>query len=144
MEEIKTLATCSDIEFLVQSNKIRHAVENWMDVTDINSIRKRLPKLDPVPEDADEEKAAAIKEKNEKKLIEQGKKNMDAVLDSALEKHPEETVKIIRLCCFVDPDDNSRPIVYYIKAFSEMIKDENVLNFLSSLGNLGQTLGLTL
>ena len=41
----KNLANCTPEEFLVQSNKIRKAVENWLKVTDIMEIRKNVPKL---------------------------------------------------------------------------------------------------
>lgn len=144
MEEIKTLANCTDIEFLQQTNKIRHAVSEWLTATDIANIRKRLPKLEEVPEGADEKKAGAIEERNRRLEAEQLHKNIDDMFNAMLEEYPELTLKVIRLCCFVEPDDDSHRITYYLGAFSQMIGDENVLDFFSSLVNLAKMFGFTL
>lgn len=144
MKQVKTLASCTDIEFLRQTNRIRHAVEKWLTVTDIVNIRKRLPEFEKASGDADEETRRSINERNEDLKQKQAKKNIDAILDACLEDHPEETVEIIRLCCFVEPDDKSRPITYYLGAFAQMLKDENVIDFFTSLVSWGQTFGLTL
>ena len=144
MEEIKTLANCGDIEFLQQTNKIRHAVEEWITVTDIDKIKKRMAKLEPIPEGMDKKQAELIEKKNEEKRRKQVKENFNAILDACLEDHPEETAKVIRMCCFVEPNDNSRPMIYYINAFTQMIGNQDVLEFFSSLVRLGQTFGLTL
>lgn len=142
MENIKTLANCTDIEFLQQTNKIRHAVEEWLTATDFMAIRKRMPKLEAIPDGMDTKQAELIEKKNEKLTQQQIKKNLNDVLDEALEKHPDLTLKIIRLCCFVEPDDDSRRVTYYLSAFSQMLADEDVLNFFTSLVNLDRTFGL--
>lgn len=142
MENIKTLANCTDIEFLQQTNKIRHAVEEWLTATDFMAIRKRMPKLEAIPDGMDTKQAELIEKKNEKLTQQQIKKNLNDVLDEALEKHPDLTLKIIRLCCFVEPDDDSRRVTYYLNAFSQMLADEDVLNFFTSLVNLDRAFGL--
>lgn len=142
MENIKTLANCTDIEFLQQTNKIRHAVEEWLTATDFMAIRKRMPKLEAIPDGMDTKQAELIEKKNERLTQQQIKKNLNDVLDEALEKHPDLTLKIIRLCCFVEPDDDSRRVTYYLNAFSQMLADEDVLNFFTSLVNLDRTFGL--
>ena len=142
-EPIKTLANCTDIEFLRQTNKIRKAVEEWLTATDIANIRKRMPKLEPIPEGLDKKQAELLEEKNLKAEREQQKANLDAILDAMLEDHPEETLNIIKLCCFVEPDDDKK-VTYYLSAFAEMFNNEDVLDFFSSLVKLGQTFGLTL
>lgn len=144
MEQIKTLANCTDIEFLQQTNKIRHAVEKWLTVTDITNIRKRLPHVEPIPEGMDKAKAKLIEQKNEKNRQKQIKENLDAILDAVLEEHPQETLEIMRLCCFVEPDDDSHRITYYLSAFAEMFGNEEVLNFFTSLVSLARTFGLTI
>lgn len=141
---IKTLANCSDIEFLRQTNKIRHAVEKWLTITDIVNIRRRQPKYEVIPEGADEKKAEKIQEKNQKLEKEQIDKNFSDILDAMLEDHPEETLEIIQLCCFVEPGKGDHHITYYMAAFSEMMSDENVINFFQSLLQLAQRFGLTL
>ena len=139
-EEIKTLATCTDIEFLKQTNKVRHAVEEWLTATDIANIRKRMPEYEAIPDDKEE--AEAVRERNKELQMEQAKKNLDAMLDAMLEEHPEETLKVIRLCCFVEPDDDTHKVTYYLGAFSEMLGDKEVLRFFTSLMSLAQTFGL--
>lgn len=142
MKQIKTLANCTEVEFLRQTNKIRHAVERWLTVTDIANIRKRLPDLEKIPADADDETRARIEAKNEQLKKEQVDANFDAILDAMLEEHPEETVEVIRLCCFVEPTDKSKHITYYLGAFSQMMKDSDVVDFFTSLVSLVQTFGL--
>lgn len=143
-EEIKTLANCTDIEFLKQTNKIRHAVQEWLTATDIANIRKRLPKLEPIPEGMDKKQAELIQKKNDEKTAEQVKANLNAVLDACLEDHPKETAQIIRMCCFVDPADDSKRMIYYMNAFTQMLGNQDVLDFFTSLVNLAKTFGLTL
>ncbi len=142
--EIKTLANCSDIEFLKQTNKIRHAVEEWLTATDIINIKKRLPQLEKVTSGMTEEQEQAIKERNDKITREQINKNFNDILDAMLEEHPDETLKVIRLCCFVEPDDDSHKVTYYLGAFAQMCSDRDVLDFFTSLMNLAQTFGLEL
>ena len=142
--EIKTLANCSDIEFLKQTNKIRHAVEEWLTATDIMNIKKRLPQLEKVTSGMTEEQEQAIKERNDKIIREQINKNFNDILDAMLEEHPDETLKVIRLCCFVEPDDDSHKVTYYLGAFAQMCSDRDVLDFFTSLMNLAQTFGLEL
>lgn len=143
-KEIKTLANCTDIEFLRQTNKIRHSVEKWFKVTDIKNIRSRQPKYEVIPEDADSKKIEAIEAKNRKLEEDQINKNFNDIMDAMLEKHPEETLEIIQLCCFVEPGQGEHHITYYMAAFSEMLSDENVIDFFQSLIPWARRLGLTL
>ena len=43
MNPKKTMANCTTAEFLRQSNKIRHAVAEYLDFTKILDIRKNKP-----------------------------------------------------------------------------------------------------
>lgn len=142
-EKPKTLANCTDIEFLRQTNKIRHAVEEWLTVTDIQNIRKRMPEFVKASKDADKAEREAVNAKNEELKREQARKNLDAILDACLEDHPEETLEVIHLCCFVEPGDHSHPIPYYMGAFAEMFENQEVLDFFTSLVNLARRFGLT-
>jgi len=131
---MKNLANCSPREFLKQSVLIRHAVEKWLTVTDIANIRKRIPN---VPD-------TATPEERKTAYSEQAKKNAVAILDAIMEDHPDETVSLLALCCFIDPNDVDKyPISEYMGAVSEMIENENVLRFFTSLLKLGRMLGLT-
>ena len=127
---MKNLANCKPSEFLSQTNKIRKSVEKWLTVTDIMNIRKNQPEF----------KEGMTKEQRDEALRAQIKKNLSAMLDAVMEKHPEETLELLALLCFVEPDKvDDYPIGEYLKSVSELISDEAVLSFFISLTRLGQT-----
>ena len=144
MSELKTLATCKPSEFLRQTNRIKKAAERWLTNTDIVNIRKRLPATEAVPTDASFEERTAIVERNKKLMMEQSKKNISAMLDAILEEHPDETLELLALCCFVEPENvDDYPISDYLAAFNTLINDKAVVNFFTSLVSLGQTVTST-
>lgn len=129
MSDNKNLANCLPVEFLKQTNRIKKAVEKWIKVTEMSEIRKRIPDL------------TGVTDKNERIEIVRQKamENLSLILDNALEKHPEETMEVIALCCFVEPENiNDHPMSFYMKSVAEMIGDEGVLSFFISLSKLGQ------
>lgn len=141
MGELKTLVTCKPSEFLRQTNRIKKAVEKWLTDTDVLNIRKRLPSLEKMPEGASEEERLAIFERNKKLAEEQAQKNLSAMLDAMLEEHPEETLQILALCCFIEPEHvDDYKVTDYLNAFNSIISDRAVLNFFISLASLGQTI----
>lgn len=134
----KNLANCKPSEFLRQTYRIKKSVEKWLTDTDILNIRKNLPELTPLSKDmSDDERKAAFAE-NKRKSEEQIKKNMMAILDAIMDTHADETLEILALCCFVDPsavDDHG--IDFYLDNFAEIISNESVISFFSSLAQLG-------
>lgn len=127
---MKNLANCKPSEFLVQTNKIRKATEKWLKLTDIPNIRKNIPPL----------KEGQTAEERKKELEAQSKKNMNAILDSIMEKHPEESVEMLALLCFIEPEKaDDYPMSYYLEALSEILNDKAVLGFFTSLMQLGQS-----
>lgn len=143
MGELKTLVTCKPSEFLRQTNRIKKAVEKWLTDTDVLNIRKRLPSLEKMPEGASEEERLAVFERNKKLAEEQAQKNLSAMLDAMLEEHPEETLQILALCCFIEPEHvDDYKVTDYLNAFNSIISDRAVLNFFISLASLGQTITL--
>ena len=137
---MKTLANCKPSEFLRQTNKIRKAVSAWMTATDIANIRARLPEKEPVPENATKEEKVAIILRNTEKLKKQRIENLNAILDAVLDEHPDETLEVLALCCFVDPENaDDHPVGDYLTAVSQLISDEAVIGFFISLAQLGQT-----
>jgi hypothetical protein len=136
---MKHLANCDALDFLRQTNKIRKAVEGWLKATKVMDIRKKMPKLDPITGDMDEAEKAKITEKNRIKAKEQMKKSLSDFLDNALDENAEKTLELLALMCFVEPQDaNSHKATEYLKAFGEMIADEDVLDFFTSLMRLEQ------
>lgn len=139
MSELKTLATCKPSEFLKQTNRIKKSAEKWLTDTDILNIRKRLPALEAVPFDASVEERSAIQERNKKLHLEQAKKNISAMLDAILEDHPDETLELLALCCFVEPENiDDYTMSDYLTAFNTLINDKAVIGFFTSLASLGQ------
>lgn len=134
---MKHLANCSNEEFLIQTNRIRKAVADWLKDTKILEIRKNQPKLKPITPDMDEDKAAKIKAENDRKFHEQAYKNLSDMLDAALEKNAKKTSELLALLCFVEPEDaESHKMTEYLKAVGEMIADEDILDFFTSLMRL--------
>lgn len=131
---MKNLANCKPSEFLAQTNKIRKSVEKWLTITDILNIRKNQP----------EYKDGMTKEERQEEMQKQIRKNLSDMLDAILEKHPDETLELLALLCFIEPDDvDNHPISEYIEAFTELINDKAVLGFFISLMKLAQTDTLT-
>ena len=127
---MKTLANCTPREFLVQSNKIRRHAEKWLSLTRIMDIRKNLPEYtDGMSED-----------ERRKVLTDQMKRNLNDILDSVLEEHPDETAELLGLLCFVEPDDlDNHKMTEFFGAFAEIVGNPEVISFFISLMRLGVT-----
>lgn len=139
MSELKTLATCKPSEFLKQTSRIKKSVEKWLTDTDILNIRKRLPALEMIPKDAPQEERNAIFQRNKEKSIAQAKENISKMLDAVLEEHPDETLEVLALCCFIEPSNvDDYPVNVYLEAFNSLINDKAVLDFFTSLASLAQ------
>lgn len=125
---MKNLANCKPSEFLRQTVKIKKSVEKWLKLTDLMNIRKRKPVF---PETVTEAEKAEI-------LKGQIRENATAMFESVFEEHPDETLEVLALMCFVEPDHvDDYPVKEYLKAFTELINDEDVLSFFTSLAHLG-------
>ena len=72
---MKNLANCTPREFLKQTSRIRKATENWLNITDLMSIRKDMPDLEEIPKDASAEEVERLTKENRKRLNEQSRKN---------------------------------------------------------------------
>lgn len=135
----KNLANCTPREFLIQTNRIRKSVEKWLKVTDIMNIRRNVPKLN-IPDNATAEETADIMDKHKEELSKAARKNISDMLDSIMEEHPDETLEILALACFVEPNDiDNYKITEYLANVTEIMNDEAVLSFFTSLTRLGQT-----
>ena len=135
----KNLANCTPREFLSQTNKIRKSVEKWLKATDIMNIRKNVPKLE-IPKDVDTTEAARIMDKHKAEVSEAAKRNFSQILDAILEEHPDETLELLALICFVEPSRvDEYKITDYLENVTQIMNDETVLSFFTSLMRLGQT-----
>ena len=128
---MKNLANCTPTEFFRQTNLIRKSVSKWLTDTDIQGIRKRMPEI---PEDASPEESREALER-------QANENLMAIFDAIMEEHPEETLELLALMCFVEPKDiDNHEMSEYLGAIAELVSNQNVLNFFTSLVGLVQRL----
>lgn len=137
---MKTLVNCTPIEFLKQTNKIRKAAEKWLNDTKILEIRQRVPELAKIDKDLPEEDRIKIFTENKKLIEKASRDNLFDMLDAILEKHPEETLELMALCCFIEPEEaNTHKVEEYLAAFSDLISNPSVMGFFTSLAQWGQT-----
>lgn len=134
---MKNLATCKPTEFVAQTAKIKSAVADWIDKIDLMAIRATKPQYKVLPFTAtDEERAAAIKENAE---IEQKQAiaNASKLFDKMLVEYPTETLNVLALCCFVEPQDiDNHTMDEYFNCIMEMMGNKSVMNFFSLLAQL--------
>lgn len=137
---MKNLTNCTPIEFLKQTNRIRHSVEKWLKVTDIMNIKNSLPNFVEINDDMSEEERKEKADINKELVREQNKKKLSLILDKCVDEHAEETLELMALMCFVEPEHiNEHSAMEYLKEVTEMISNKDVLDFFSSLIRLGQT-----
>lgn len=125
---MKTLANCTLKEFLQQTNKIRHKAADFYNIIGIADIRKTMPTLTgkETPEEA------------EKKRIEQGKKNISAIIDKCIDANIDATIEIIGLMCFKTPEEAEKmDATEFIDVVFEIIGSERVINFFTKMVKSG-------
>ena len=136
---MKNLANCKPSEFLKQTNRIKKSLERWMTDIDLKKIRSQLPEVTDIPKDADDITRKRIIEENKQKMKDQAYKNLSKIIDSALGEYPDETLEVLALLCFVEPENvDDHPMSEYITALTELITDEAVINFFISFSRLEQ------
>lgn len=124
---MKTLANCDPVEFFVQTNRIRKAAENWITLTQIREIRKRVPEFKG--DDAE----------NTELLEKQVRENADAILESVMGEHPKETAELLGLMCFIEPEDlHNHESGELLIGFREIVNSRAVIGFFASLWQLGR------
>lgn len=135
---MKNLANCKPSEFLRQTNRIRKSVENWLKITDVMSIRKRMPEGMPeITKDMSKDEARAVLEKRQEMMAEQSQRNLKAMLDAMLDSHPDETLEVLALCCFVEPENvDDHTVSEYLLSINELLGDSNVRDFFTFLMSL--------
>ena len=136
---MKNLANCKPSEFLKQTNRIKKSLEKWMVDIDLKKIRSQVPEMTDIPKDADDITRKRIMEENKQKMKDQAYKNLSKIIDSALGEYPDETLEVLALLCFVEPENvDDHPMSEYITALTELITDEAVINFFISFSRLEQ------
>lgn len=137
---MKNLATCKPSEFVAQTARIREAVANWLEVIDFQKIRNRKPVYEMLPAGATAEQKAEVIQHNAAILKKQTADKLNEILDNMLDKHPQETLQVLALCCFVEPGQvDDHPMDEYLECIMDMMENKSVLRFFSLLVRLDQT-----
>ena len=124
---MKTLANCTPREFLVQTNKIRKSVSNWLTLTNILGLRKEKPQI--AADASEEEKKAALEN--------QVRHNLSSMLDAVLDEHPDETAELLGLLCFIEPEDlNNHSMIEILNNITDILNSKEVMSFFISLMQL--------
>ena len=127
---MKNLANCTPREFMAQTVKIKKYASKWLKETNISNIRKMEPELrdDMTPA---EKKAAWNAQTN---------KNLSEIFDELAERHPDETLNLLAMLCFVEPENiEEHPMSEYIASLNEMLGSEAVMGFFISLVKLARS-----
>lgn len=140
MEERKNLVTCTPTEFLYQTNRIRKRADSWFKATGIADIRKRKADIEEIPKNATDAEKEAINERNREKVSALAKENVGLILNAVMEEHPQETLELLALACFVEPEHvDDHKVSFYLRNLSDILSDEDVIGFFTSLASLGKT-----
>lgn len=127
---MKTLANCTPVEFLRQTNRIRHAAAGLLKKAEISEIRKRMPALSG--NETPEQKKEAMKK--------QGEKNFSDILDTLMETNAEDTAAVMAMMCFQNPKDMENATgMEYLSAALELIQSKPVMDFFLMLMGSAQT-----
>lgn len=127
---MKNLANCTPREFMAQTVRIKKVASEWLTATDIANIRKRSPEI--TGDMTVEQKKEAWKK--------QSYENLSAMFDEMAEKHPEETLELMAMMCFVEPEHiDDHPMMEYMKALTEMLSNDAVIGFFLSLIKLARS-----
>lgn len=134
---MKNLGNCKPREFLKQTYRIKKSFEKWIKDTAIADIRADIPKLKEIPKDATEEEKAGIERENKTLVRNKAFENFSRILDAVMEEHADETLELMALCCFVEPENvDDYPMSEYLGAIGEMLDSPGVRDFFTSLVRL--------
>jgi len=134
---MKTLANCTPREFLKQTNRIRIAADKWLTATKVLEIRQRMPEIETKKIETREDVQQSIEERRIA-FANQARENLFAILEAMLETNADETLELLALVCFVDPEDvDKHTMSEYLANVAELLTDAGVLSFFDSLVRLG-------
>jgi hypothetical protein len=109
-------------------------VPKWLQATEIMKIRATKPKLIAVPENATKDEQEEITKENSDIIRKQAIENLNMMIDKMFAEHPQETLEVLALSCFVEPDDvDNYTMDEYFCCLEEMAQAKSVVNFFSLL-----------
>lgn len=133
-EPLKNLATCKPTEFVKQTVRIKKSVEKWLKATDIMNIMQKKPeKLEKLTDDMNTNERQAAFDRNKEISDKLAKEKISKAFDALFEQNPAETLEILALSCFVEPEEvDTHTIDEYFSAWNEMLNNSSVLSFFIS------------
>lgn len=135
---MKTLANCTPREFLKQTNRIRISADKWLTATKIFEIRSRVPEVPKPTESKDKKELQKAIEERKQAFANQMRENVFDMLEAMLDTNADETLELLALCCFVEPEDvDKHTMSEYLACMAELLDDAGVLSFFGSLVRLG-------
>lgn len=136
---MKNLANCTPSEFIRQTVRLKKAAQDWLDSVQIIDIIRRKPTYIIAKAGISAKERAEIIKQNAELEKKQGLKNLSDIMDAALEQNPEKTLKLLALTCFVEPSEvDNHPVTWYMQSIMELIQNEDVLSFFTSLAQLAR------
>lgn len=137
----KNLARCKPSEGFTQMVKIRRLAEKWIKEVGFAEIYKKAPEFKPITPNLTAEQLTEVNAENDRIKAEQGMKNLLEMFDGIFEKYPQDTLSLMALCCFVEPEDvDNYEMADFIEAVYEMANDKAVINFFTLCINSVQIL----
>ena len=135
---MKTLANCTPREFLKQTNRIRLSADKWLTATKVLEIRRRMPELPKPVETKNKDELQKAIEGRREAFADQARENLFAILEAMLDTNADETLELLALCCFVEPEDvDKHTMSEYLANIGELMADAGVVSFFDSLVRLG-------
>ena len=121
---MKNLTNCKPREFMRQLARIRAATTAWLDVTRLLELRRRMP---PRQEYADDEA-------RRRAVMDQWRANIKDMVDALLVEHPEETVELLGLLCFIEPEElDDHPMTELYAGLMAVLKDDNLMDLFTTM-----------
>lgn len=121
---MKTLTNCKPREFMRQLARIKTAGETWLDMTRLLELRRRMPPRKDYADD--EERRQAI--------MDQWRANIKSMVDALLVEHPDETIELLGLLCFIEPEElDEHPMSELYAGLMAVLKDDNLLDLFTSM-----------
>lgn len=127
------------LEFFEQSYRVAESFGRWLDVTDIQTIRKTAVPPSEITEGmTTEEKRKAVEDFQERTRA-QAKKNLMRMLEVSLREHPAETLELMSLICCTEPEEASNHrAIEFVGLIMKALSDKEAMSFFVSLVRLGQ------
>lgn len=137
----KTLANCKPREFMRQTYRVKKFAEVWLTETDIMNIRKNAPELPAIDPQAPKEEQEAQRKANKEAEEKAGLANFSKMFDAIFGEHPDETLELLALCCFVEKERiDDYMIADYLNALTAMLASDTVKSFFTSFMSLARTI----